>query len=68
MPQHFTEGQRDAWLRQPREVQQARRGEGLPTLYGDAILKEDRSATASPAGSSAWRVVGRRPSIYSSST
>ncbi|CAK0855451.1 unnamed protein product, partial [Prorocentrum cordatum] len=42
--QYLTEGQRDAWLRQPREVQQVRQDEGLPTLYGDANLTGDRSA------------------------
>ncbi|CAK0894060.1 unnamed protein product, partial [Prorocentrum cordatum] len=41
---YMTEGQRDVWLRQPQEVAQVRQVEGLPTLYGDTVLKENRDA------------------------
>ncbi|CAK0875218.1 unnamed protein product, partial [Prorocentrum cordatum] len=41
---YMTEGQRDVWLRQPQEVAQVRQVDGLPTLYGDAVLKENRDA------------------------
>ena len=42
--QRTSEGQRDAWTRQPLEAAQVRQGEGPPTLNGDTILKNDRDA------------------------